>query len=336
MNKQRSPNFWETPGWKDQARAWIDAQMHYLGLSRSGELDQLHQRPFSTVFTVPTGGGILYFKAASPALAHEAALTQTLAGWFPRYVPAPLACDPERGWMLLPDIGPPNGQRLREVVRAAGEPRHWYAVLQQYANLQMQVSSHQGELEAIGVPQRGLKSLPGLYEDLLKIEDFILRDQSDGLASTQIEQLHQHTAGLAARCRDLSASPIPESLNHGDFHDGNIFIQGERYWFMDWGDATITHPFFSLRTVFVSLENSLGWPEGSPKTNLLRDAYLEPWSALAPRAELGEIFALSQRLAPLVSALSWLRVISTTPSDLRGDSIYAVPGLLQEFLELNP
>jgi len=167
-------------------------------------------------------------------------------------------------------------------------------------------------------------------------EEFLLRDLPDGLESFTIEQLHRCLPDLATRCQELAAGPIPDSLNHGDFHDGNIFVQGGHSWFFDWGDASITHPFFSLRTVFVSLENSLGWAEGSPKVNPLRDAYLEPWTALAPLSELREVFTLSQRLAPIVSALSWFRVVSNTPADLRGDSIYAVPSLLQEFLGLNP
>jgi Phosphotransferase enzyme family len=336
MKKHSSMNFWEAPGWIDQAGEWIDIQVEQLGLMRTGALDQPHQRPWSTVFTVPTDAGILYFKAAAPSLAHEAALTQTLAEWFPGCVPAPLASDLDRGWMLLPDHGPPKGQRLRELVRAEGSPNHWFDILANYADLQITLSSRLNELLELRVPDRRLERLPELYGNLLLNEEFLLQDQPDGLDPFMIEQLHRCLPDLAARCQELADGPIPESLNHGDFHDGNVFVHADHSWFFDWGDASITHPFFSLRTVFVSLENSLGWVEGSPKVNPLRDAYLEPWTALAPLSELREVFTLSQRLGPIVSALSWLRVVSSTPADLRGNSIYAVPSLLQEFLGLNP
>ena len=336
MNKHLSLNFWDEPGWIDQARAWIDIQVGQLGLVRTGPLEQPHQRPWSTVFTIPTSAGILYFKAAAPSLAHEAAHTQILAEWFPGCVPAPLASDFDRGWMLLPEHGPPKGQRLRELVRTEDSPNRWFDILASYAGLQITLSSRLNELLGLRVPDRRLERLPELYGNLLFNEEFLLRDQPDGLDPEMIEQLHHRLPDLAGRCQELAAGPIPESLNHGDFHDGNIFVQGDHFWFFDWGDASITHPFFSMRTVFVSLEISLGWPEGSPKVNPLRDAYLKPWTALAPLTELREVFTLSQRLAPIISALSWFRVVSRTPADLRGDSIYAVPGLLQEFLGLNP
>ena len=118
----------------------------------------------------------------------------------------------------------------------------------------------------------------------------------------------------------------------GDFHDGNIFLESGRYVFFDWGDCSVAHPFFSLRTVSVSLEYSLGVEEDSPEFERLLAAYLEPWQRYAPQAELLEVFRLASHLSPLCSALSWGHALSGLEPAERQDFQQAVPGLLMEYL----
>ncbi len=62
---------------------------------------------------------------------------------------------------------------------------------------------------------------------------------------------------FAQICDELAAFGIPETLNHGDFHDGNVLVKNGRITLFDWGDGCVAHPFVSLRTFFVSIENSL-------------------------------------------------------------------------------
>ncbi len=64
-------------------------------------------------------------------------------------------------------------------------------------------------------------------------------------------------------CEQLVQYHIPETLNHGDFHYGNVFVRGGRFSFIDWGDSCVSQPFYSLRTVLVSAEISLGLEENS-------------------------------------------------------------------------
>ena len=323
--------FWQQPGWLEQAIAWIDHQLGRLGSIRVGTLTQPHTRPWSTVLQVPTSTGALFVKASAPTLVHEIAATQWLAGHFPDCILPVLAADPERGWMLLPDGGP----RLREVLRAEATPQRWESVLRRYAELQIESSQHVPALLELGVPDRRTNNLPDLYIGILADESMLLVDHPDGLTTTQLDLLNRLFPYLVQICQELDASTIPTGIHHGDFHDGNIFYQAGHYFFFDWGDCSISHPFFSLRTTFVSLENTFDLAEGGLEFDRLRDVYLEPWTKYASRTELLEIFKLSRRLAPLCSALSWQRVVSSTPKSLRGDAVYAVPGLLQEFLELN-
>src|SRR5262245_10787539 len=94
---------WEDSAFLGEARAWIESHVEV-----SGEIEQPHIRPWSTVLRVPTAAGAVWFKAALPGLDHDAGVTAVLARLRPDVVLAPLALDLERGWMLLPD----GGERL--------------------------------------------------------------------------------------------------------------------------------------------------------------------------------------------------------------------------------
>ena len=154
-----------------------------------------------------------------------------------------------------------------------------------------------------------------------------------GGAERQIQQLAPR---LRAECDELEAFNIPASLNHGDLHDGNVLVGTGRTIFFDWGDCSLTHPFISLRTVFVSIENSLELADYtfSPEMAELRDLYLEPWTRFAPREKLRAAADLARRVAPIVGALGWHMVIATANDAAREKYAAPVPELLQEYLQL--
>ena len=80
--------------------------MARLGQSLVG-IEQVKQWSISSVLRVRTDGPDFYFKVSAPLplFVEEGPVTAMLASRFPGYVPAPLAVEPERGWMLLPDFG---------------------------------------------------------------------------------------------------------------------------------------------------------------------------------------------------------------------------------------
>jgi aminoglycoside/choline kinase family phosphotransferase len=216
-------------------------------------------RPWSTVLRAPTSNGDVYFKASAPGFAHEPATLLVLARRRPHCVPRPLATDIECGWMLLDDLGSDGGARLRETLQADRDLAHWERLLPVYAELQRTVAGQTTELLALDVPDRHPDDLPARFE-------YLLADTTVNLSPDERADLCALAPRVSALCTALSdgAGSVPAtSLDHGDLHDGNIFVKndGRRrccYVFFDWGDCAVTHPFFSLRGVFVSLENTLG------------------------------------------------------------------------------
>jgi aminoglycoside phosphotransferase (APT) family kinase protein len=159
-------------------------------------------------------------------------------------------------------------------------------------------------------------------------------DQPKGLTSSEFRQLQDLRLRFKQICSDLASFGIPESLNHGDFHDGNVLLKNGRVTFFDWGDASLTHPFVSLRTFFVSIEIALKLDDYSftPEMAALLDRYLEPWQKFASKDALLDAYRLSKSVASIVKALSWHLTISRLDGPLREEYAWIVPEVLKEFL----
>jgi hypothetical protein len=323
---------WDHAGWLDEATAWIDRALARRGLRRSGPPHPFHQRPWSLVMRIPAGEETVYFKATAPALRHEAAVTQALAGWFPDDLPALLAAEVGRGWLLLPDMG----ETLRTLIVIPADLDLWKDILRRLARLQIEAATHSTQLLALGALDRRLAVLPGRLAALLDDQAALLIGHEGGLSAAQHARLRALLPEVEALARSLAALGVPESIHHEDFHDANVFVRGDRVFLSDWGEAGVSHPFSTLLVMMRSAAWRLKLAEDDPALLALRDAYLEPWSDFAARGLLLDAFAGAWRLGMICRALTWHQVIYSVPAIARGDDIFAVPGWLAEFLESFP
>jgi len=270
---------WRDPDFLQRAYAWIDARLGDLGLPRVGETEQPHVQPWSTVLRVPTTLGPVWFKAVSDQFRHEAAVHQLIAARCPDRVPPLLAWDAETGWMLMADAG----RRLREVVEAEQSLERWHDVLGATAEIQLAVTDDVPALLATGLPHYRLETLADDYAAFVTTID----------VEQRFVDAREQVAEMAAR---LAAFGIAESVQHDDLHDGQVFVKDGTHLVLDWGDACVSHPFFTLA---VTLLGQLAWglddEPHSEDTAPYRDRYLAPFAAaydvdvadLAPAADLG-------------------------------------------------
>lgn len=319
---------WEEPGWLAGIQSWITAQLDRLGLRQTQPAEQFHTRPWSTVLRVEAAGRTLYCKAACPALRYEPALTRFLSSLHPDLLPEVLAADDARGWMLLAD----SGEMLRTHLHSPADLHHWRTLLPLYAALQQQTIPLTSELLAFGALDRRLENLPGKLAGLLEDAPALLIDQPESLTSADVKGLQSLLPAFETRCHDLAALPIPQTLHHDDFHDGNVFLADGRYTIADWAESGVTHPFFSLLVNQRSTAYRLDLPKDSPHIQALRQAYLDCWSAYASPAQIAEAYRLSQPLAMAARALTWYDVIYSLPLTHQAAYAEAVPGWLLEFL----
>jgi hypothetical protein len=65
----------------------------------------------------------------------------------------------------------------------------------------------------------------------------------------------------------------------------------------------------------------------------LRDAYLAAWTSLLPDNDLREAFDLSQKVAPLYHALSYVWIKDHTEPTAQGELDGGIPGFVHTLLE---
>ena len=269
---------WQDPDWLAGAMAWVDERLASVGRPRSGEPDQVHVRPWSTVVRVPTAAGPTYFKANTEALRHEALVTLLLARRVPNRVPLLIADDTERGWMLMED----GGRRLREVIAEERDLSRWADVLDGAADIARAMEPDVEQLLAAGVPDLRLATLPDRYAALVEEHDVEQRFRE---AVPRVRELAEQ----------LGSYGVTETLQHDDLHDGQVFVSGDRQLILDWGDAVISHPFFTLS---VTLEGVVQWGlddvEGSVDLAPLIAGYLRRYDPERP--ELAEAVPVALRL----------------------------------------
>jgi phosphotransferase family enzyme len=286
------------------AEAWIRAHVQPVG-----PIETAHERPWATVLRVPLAGGVAWFKACAPVQAFEPRLTAGLFARWPDRVAEVLGHDEERAWLLLADAGTP--------IRAVGNPPEtWLLTLPLYAELQRGEAAYAHDHLAHGVPDLRVATLPARYEDLLR--------HDLPLDSDEIRRLRDFAPRFAQLCRELAARGVPETVQHDDLHHANVYTQGKRLRVLDWGDASIAHPFASLVVTFRFLEELNELPPADAWFARLRDAYLEPWGD-----GLADTFALAIRVGTFAHTFAWVRQRDHLPEEGRPEFDRSFPIVLR-------
>ncbi|WP_427920988.1 aminoglycoside phosphotransferase family protein [Streptomyces sp. cg40] len=291
---------WDQATWRNAALGWARRELAARGLCERGPLG-VRLRPWSVLVRIPVEGpaggpATVWLKANPPAGAFEAPLTAELAHLVPEYVLTPLAVDADRGWSLLPH----GGELFRQFLdRTPADPHAWDEPLRQYATMQRALIPHTKDLEQLGVPSARTTALPEVFDEVVQFIEATAEPEIDPA------QLHALRPLLVDLCTELAELGIPDSLDHSDLHDGQLFHpEPGRYTFFDWGDAAVSHPFRSFLVPAGRVRERYG-PEALPR---LRDAYLEPWTGNGHTpTELRRALALASRLGVLGRAAAWNR-----------------------------
>jgi hypothetical protein len=217
----------------------------------------------------------------------EVRLTAELHRRWPGRVAHVLGSEVARGWLLTADAGAPIEWSDAAFVR-------WLEVLPRYAELQIGEAAHTAEHLAHGVPDLRLEGL---------------RDQLDALLAGdppiepgEVRLMRAFAPRFAELCAELAGLQPIASVQHDDLHGRSVLDDGEGLRVMDWGDASIGQPLFSLVRLDLSLTETVGGATRDRWFPRLRDAYLEPWGS-----GLGPAFDLAHRLGLVAHTFTWQR-----------------------------
>jgi phosphotransferase family enzyme len=268
----------------ESAEEWIGAHCTPVGPA-----DAIRERAWATTTQIPTADGPVWFKACAPSHRFEPELVAALARVRPELLPRVLGCDTARGWLLTADAGTSFEQ-------LGNPPELWLRLLPAYAELQREASV------PAATPDRTVPRWPELYDDMLESEL--------PLRHAEIERLRRFGPRFAELSEELAAHGLPATVQHDDLHQRNAFVDSEQPRIIDWGDASLSHPFVSVVAPFRFLEEGNGLSPADPWFARLRDAYLEPWGD-----GLVDAFELAERLGRFVYAFGWVAVRRLLPAD---------------------
>jgi|tagenome__1003787_1003787.scaffolds.fasta_scaffold20983942_7 hypothetical protein len=272
------------------AEQWIRSNVE-----PAGPIELTHARPWSQVLRVPVAGGVVWFKACGAVQAFEPHMTAELAARWPGLVTDVLAHDEERAWLLAADAGMPLGAY-------GNPPEPWLELLPRYAELQRGEAAHADDHLAHGVPDLRVQTFTERYDDLL--------GRALPLDPDEIEALRTFAPRFAGLSGELAATGIPASVQHDDLHQGNVYDQDGELRVLDWGDASVSHPFGSLVVTFRFLEEATGLEPDDPWFARLKAAYLEPWGR-----GLEQALDLALRVTAFAHAFAWARQRDYLPED---------------------
>jgi len=303
---------WAARGWFAQAEGWLRSTMERLGRPVTGTVRQARVWRLSCVLRAPTGDGDVWFKAntTSPLFVNEGQVMGALAELFPGQVPAPLAVEPEHGWMVLADFGREVGweaplEVVEEVARA-------------YARMQVKAAGQVGRLLDAGCLDRRLDRLAAQAQAWLPAveatADLPGIDPDTWLSPEEEAGLRAAVPRLRARCAELAGYAVPPSIVHGDLHLANVARGPEGYLFFDWTGACVAHPFLDLATI----RRGTAFVDSTDEAELrkrLRRAYLPEWAAFEPPGRLAEAWELAAPLGALHQAISYRSLATRPPGD---------------------
>ena len=232
-SQERTAAKW--PHWRGQEDratiAWADETLAAIGRTRVCRAVQVKSWNLSSILRLPTAAGDVgarvfrhssLMKARSWRLSPPGSLRSShrcLAG-------------PTTGTVLLDDVPGEDDRTLPN--RGSDDGANARAT-------PGTVADRNRELLSSGLPDWRSPTLPDRVDTLLSRSD--VRAQLSGEERSALDAV---ASGLRRRLAELGDCGLPETLVHGDFHQGNWRFDGSSLVLLDWGDSGVGHAMLDL------------------------------------------------------------------------------------------
>ena len=276
-------------GWFKELREWVETVIEPLGFHLDGNVRQLNASPSFSLVRFETEGPALWFKAVGDPNQKEFPITSTLAQLFPKYLPRVLATRADWNGWLTREVA---GKLLCDVQEAA----LWERAVAALAELQIGSIDHGARVLAAGASDLGATALSKLIQPFIEIIAQLMERQSKvppaALGRRELLLLGER---IQSRLDAMEALGIPETLGHLDLNPGNIVISPNRCAFLDWAEAYVGNPFFSLEYLLEHRRRTVG-TDSAVEARLI-ESYCAPWEQIVSRAAIAEALELAPLLA---------------------------------------
>jgi hypothetical protein len=273
--------------------AWVEEQLRQLGLRWNGNVRQLQAGASFALIRFETNRGGVWFKAVGEPNLRELPITVTLAANFPEHVPEPFAQRAEWDAWLTEEV---EGHSLF----ASKELACWHQAAEALASLQIASIQNTSHILAAGARDTRSARLLAVTGPFFAAMECIMDEQTTRgarkLSRQQIQQVQQQVIEALGK---LDGAEVPDTLNHLDLNPGNVFVSSTKCKFLDWAEAAVGNPLFSME--YLRQHFLRAYPDRADAEGDFRNCYLNPWKAVLP----SKTIALLLRLAPLTAAFAY-------------------------------
>lgn len=255
-------------GWLSTLQNWISAVIHPLGLELKYSLQQFNAGPAFDLTRFETTGPAVWFKAVGEPNQREFPITMKLAELFPRFMPKILATkDDWNGW-LSREV---QGGNLGKGKNIEG----WEQAAADLAKLQIESITSSRSLLPLGAHDLQSDALTSAISPFFDLVDRLMDEQEKTppavLSRAELNQTRRIVDDALTMLADLR---IPTTIGHLDLNPWNIIISDSGTVFLDWAEAYVGHPFFSLEYLLQHFRHN---SEDRAKFDRVVKAYKTSW-----------------------------------------------------------
>jgi thiamine kinase-like enzyme len=275
--------------WFAELTEWVREQIRPAGLILSGRFTQLNASATFSLVRFETNGPAVWFKAVGEPNLREYPITLTLAKYFPAFVPRVIATRQDWNAWLAVEIPGAHPNENSEVGT-------WPRIAAKLAELQL--SSHGQALHLINDGCRDVRvnSLLDLVTPFLEAMRGFMEKQTKPVPTPLC---YRELLSIGDTLREalfaLEDCDIPNAVGHLDFNPGNVLVSPNECVFLDWAEACVGHPFFTLQYVLEHARRMRGADQSQEESITL--SYAKTWEALVERNRIAAALQASSLCA---------------------------------------
>lgn len=276
-------------GWFGDLRNWIESVIEPMGFRINGEFRQLNASDSFILVRFETSGPALWFKAVGEPNQKEFAISCALTRFFPDYLPRILSSRPDWNGWLTSEV---QGKLLSEVQ----EPEPWKEAAADLARLQIQSIDRNSEILGAGARNLGSAALSQLIQPFMSVMVQLMERQTR--VSPPVldpEDLLVLAGALQSALDATEVTGIPETLGHLDLNPRNLIVSENQTAFLDWVEAYVGNPLFSLQYLLQHAKRALG-EDPAVETSLTK-AYCAQWGGVISPSAIANALAFAPLLA---------------------------------------
>lgn len=290
------------------------------------------QTSYSMVYKIQTEQGDFYLKKTPKDLFLEPDVISFLNVRHCMNVPKFVAKNDLLNCFLMTSCG---NESLRHLFKGQAETNQIGQGINNFTKIQRVLENSLSDMQSIQIPDWRLNKFPHLYRHLILQEQLLL---DDGMTKQEIDQLHLLEGNCTNLCNELLNFGIPETINHNDFHENNMILDKstENISIIDWGEAVITHPFFSLNGCLWNITHFYKMKAGDQQYKALQLFCIEPWLDLYSEEQLIKILNTANKLHGVYAALGYEKIYKATQHQeetVQKEHPGSIAGCLRTFID---